>query len=67
MVVVREARFPYKVYGVVVPDTDDNYNVYINGNISDNKKIEAVTHEMKHIQRGDCHSEEDCAVIEGDV
>ena len=61
---VREVKLPHKIYGIVVPDIECNYNIYINQNISFSKKYEAIHHELRHIERGDCFSERSCFELE---
>lgn len=44
---------PVSVLGFTVPDRDGNYNVYINGRAAQDRQIEALDHELRHIRRND--------------
>lgn len=49
-VLIRELDFPLTVEGVTVKDTNGDYNIYINANLSPAKKQETLDHELRHIQ-----------------
>lgn len=49
-VLVRELNFPIEIEGVIVVDNNGDYNIYINSNLSDEKKKETLDHELRHLQ-----------------
>ena len=49
-VLIREVDFPITVEGVTVTDANGDYNIYINANLSPDKKKESLDHELRHIQ-----------------
>ena len=49
-VLIRELNFPVEIEGVVVIDDNGDYNIYINSNLSAEKKKETLDHELRHIQ-----------------
>lgn len=51
-VFVRQMSMPSTVYGTTVVDADGNYNVYINEQLCDQKKLDTLAHEMRHIEQG---------------
>ena len=54
MIVVRTLwGLPLSVRGFTVPSPDGVYNVYINGDLSEEARERAVKHELGHIRRGD--------------
>ncbi len=42
---------PGCVKGMTVKDKDDNFNVYVNENLSDEATREVIAHEMRHINK----------------
>lgn len=52
-VYVRELfSLPYKVKGATVKDAEGDYNVYLNGLLPIEKRVEALDHELAHIKEG---------------
>lgn len=49
-VLIRELGFPIEIEGVIVVDNNGDYNIYINSNLSDEKKKETLDHELRHLQ-----------------
>ena len=64
MIFIREATLPIAIRGFVMPDSDGNYNIYINRDLSEERKLETVEHEKRHIANCDCYSPELVKVIE---
>ena len=58
MVFIREIELPMKIRGYTSPDEDDNYNIYINKDLSDDAKQKALEHELSHIEKGHLFCEE---------
>ena len=46
-------ELPLSVLGLTKPDSNGDYNVYINSRVSKNKQSEAIHHELKHIWGND--------------
>lgn len=52
--VVRVIDFPsYTLGGVVTPNDDGTYSVYINARLDKKHQRRAFVHELRHIQRND--------------
>ncbi len=64
-VLIRELDFPSTVEGVTVTDTNGDYNVYINANLSPAKKQETLDHELRHIQCD--HHYQDTSVADNEI
>lgn len=62
-VLIWELSFRSTVYGITVLDAEGDYNVYINSNLSPEKKQKALEHELRHIQCGHLYK---CSTIEDD-
>lgn len=56
---------PPTVRGVVTPNPDSTYSIFINSNLSDEKKRSAYIHEVKHILRDDFYNGQPLQIIEG--
>lgn len=54
---VRVIPFPVDcVGGMVTPNDDGTYSIYINANVDSNRQREAYRHEVKHIVNGDFYN-----------
>lgn len=53
MIFIREIKLPGDCNGFTIQDNEKNYNVYLNHEISDEKKKATLKHELCHIQGGD--------------
>lgn len=54
---VRVIPFPVgRVGGMVTPNDDGTYSVYINANLDRERQMEAYRHELKHIANGDFYN-----------
>ncbi len=49
-------KFPPSVRGLVTPNEDGTFSVFINENLSDFDKLLTYIHEVKHIQNDDFYS-----------
>ncbi len=49
-------ELPYGVHGMVMPDENGDYNIYINSRLSCDEQKKALKHEMTHIKNGDYDS-----------
>lgn len=45
-------NFPLSIQGITIVDANGDYNVYVNGAISDDAQISAYEHELEHIKQG---------------
>lgn len=62
---VRVVDFPSaKLGGVVTPNDDGTYSVYINSRLDSKHQRRACDHELRHIKNGDLHGDKDIAEIE---
>lgn len=59
MIFLREWKMPMTIKAFVLPDADGNYNIYVNQDLSDEAKDEAIEHEMFHIRNGDCYRQDE--------
>lgn len=51
---VRLIPFPVNsVGGMVTPNDDGSFSIYINSNLSEERQKKALDHELEHILRGD--------------
>jgi Zn-dependent peptidase ImmA (M78 family) len=63
-VFIHVIPLPVSVRGVTVTDENNDYNIYINANLSQDQQKKALEHELKHIERDDFESFEDIREIE---
>ena len=62
---VREIPFPnYRVGGMVMPNDDGSFSVYINANLSQERKKKALDHELDHIENYDFYNRKPITEIE---
>lgn len=65
---VLENGLPLSVHGTTVLDENGDYNVYINGRISDEARTKAARHELEHIRRGHFYQRERSVIeIEAEI
>ncbi len=48
---VRLLPLPLPVRGVVLPNNDGTFDIYINANLTDLQQKAALEHELKHIKK----------------
>lgn len=62
---VRVIQFPVNtVGGMVIPNDDGSFSVYINANLSLQRQKEALKHELDHINDGDFYNGKSIEEIE---
>ena len=61
---IREMKMPLTIRAFTVPDENGDYNIYINSDLSDEAKEEALKHEKLHIENNDFSSSELARTIE---
>lgn len=64
MEIIKIVDMPGWMEGRTVLDANDNYNIYINANLSEEARERALAHERRHILAGDFYSCEDVDVLE---
>lgn len=55
MIFIRYAELHMSIRGFVMPDSDGNYNIYINDKLSEECKAKTIKHELEHIKNNDCY------------
>ena len=63
-VYIRKIPLPFSVRAFTLPDSQGDYNIYINQRLSPEQQEKSLAHEKKHIQRGDFLKEESASSIE---
>lgn len=53
---VRVIPLPCNLCGMVTPNDDGSFSVYINADIDDQRKKEALDHELEHIENDDFYN-----------
>lgn len=66
-VIFREIYMPGGCRGFVLEDSEGDFNIYINKNLSDERKVKTAAHELDHIRRGDTRSELPANELEGSL
>lgn len=61
---IREMKMPLTIRAFTVPDENGDYNIYVNSDLSDEAKAEALNHEKAHIENNDFGSDELARKIE---
>lgn len=52
------------VRAFTLPDSQGDYNIYINEDMSERQQYESLCHEKKHIENGDFYKDETASLIE---
>ena len=63
-IIVRYISLPVSVRAFTVPDSQGNFNVYINSSLSFEQQRKSFEHEMCHIENGDFFRDETAVCIE---
>lgn len=48
---VRYVELPYTVKAVTIPNTEGDFDIYINSTLDEVQQHKALTHEIKHIKK----------------
>ena len=64
-IIVRYISLPVSVRAFTVPDSQGNFNVYINSSLTFEQQRKSFEHEMCHIENGDFFRDEAATDIEG--
>ena len=62
--IIRKIKLPMSVRAFTIPDSQGDYNIYINDALSDEQQYESLCHEVCHIENGDFFRDEDATEIE---
>ena len=62
---VYYAPFPLSVRGVVTPNDDGTFSIFINSRLNDLEKRKAYRHEVHHIENDDFYNGRPLQLIEG--
>lgn len=63
-VIIRVIDLPPGVKGMTVKDEEGDYNIYLNGRLSNDQRVEAFRHELDHIKFGHFYSNSPVSVKE---
>lgn len=55
-VFIRAIKMPLTLRAFTVPDSNGDFNIYINEDLSDEAKRKSLEHEKRHITKNDFHS-----------
>lgn len=50
---IRLINLPCRIKGMTATDADGNYNIYLNNNLSYEAQVQALLHEITHINHND--------------
>ena len=64
---IREIKMPLTVRAFTIPDSNGDYNIYLNIDLSDKTKDCAIKHEMHHINNNDFSSNLSATLIENNL
>ncbi|MBQ0165352.1 MAG: hypothetical protein KBS75_09190 [Bacteroidales bacterium] len=64
---ILENGLPLSVKGTTVKDENGDYNIYINGRISEEARVKALRHELQHIQKGHFYDERPVKELEKEI
>lgn len=62
---VYYADFPPTVRGVVTPNDDGTFSIFLNSRLSDSQKLLTYLHEVHHIENDDFYNGQPLQIIEG--
>lgn len=63
-VFIRKIPLPSGVRAFTLPDSQGDYNIYINANLSGEQQQKSLEHEKNHILNDDFYKDETAAEIE---
>ena len=67
MYFVRLLPLPSSVEGVVLPNDDGTYDIYINANLPAERQEAVLRHELAHIKKDHLYSEDPIRIIEAEA
>lgn len=66
-IIIRYLSMPCSIEACTATDSNDDYNIYINSNLSFQEQEKAKQHELSHIQQNHFYSNKTAAVCESEV
>lgn len=63
-IITRLIPLPASVKAMVVLDSEGDYNIYVNNQLSYETQVKSYKHEMRHIENNDFCNDEDIRLIE---
>ena len=63
-VFIRFADLPIETEAVVMPNSDNTFEIYINSRLCERKQQEALAHELEHLNDNHLYSEDAVALNE---
>lgn len=51
-IIIVSHKLPDKIKGLVTPNADGTYTIFVNRNLTDEQQKATVQHELKHIRHG---------------
>lgn len=61
---VRIVKFPVPVGGLVSPNEDGTFNIYINDDFPPDRRMESYEHEISHIENDDFYNGKNIGEVE---
>ena len=63
-IITRLIPLPASVKAMVVLDSEGDYNIYVNNQLSYETQVKSYKHEIRHIENNDFYNDEDIRLIE---
>lgn len=67
MFFIREIKMPLSIRAFTIPDSNGDFNIYVNMDLSDEAKKKSLEHEKTHIHRNDFFKDLPVEMIEGSM
>jgi len=64
---VRQIPLPWNIDGVVSPNDDGSFDIYLNSRHSEEHQLRWLEHELEHIRKDHFYQEKDIAAIEAEA
>lgn len=61
---VRIVKFPVPIGGLVSPNEDGTFNIYINDDFPPDRRLKSYIHEVSHIENNDFYNEKPIEEVE---
>lgn len=66
-VFIRTIPLPYTVHGLVTPNDDGTYNIYLNEHLPEEARRRYLSHELAHISRGHLYDDRPVEELENEA
>lgn len=63
-IIIRVVDMPESIRALTIRDPENDYNIYLNCRLSQERLLQAYMHELQHIRSGDFDSSESVDLIE---